>query len=487
MDAFMSKLLGLVKMDTEKLKVDWRDNLIKQVIEENRWYPHPIILDYEGNTQGELRNTKTNCSIIGSVSGGRRVISHGVVGQKRKKYQYHRVLMECLYNTIIPPGFDIDHKDANPLNNKFNNLQILTRKEHAQKTADQNPERGKKAGVKSSYRIICFKKNEHDERTDERLFDSVNEAIRITSISQNRIMRSINRSIPDSKGYYWIRVESDNDIIGEAWRQVPECRNDMLVSNKGRVWFKFRPNPYKTFGSKTLEGYFTFSCDKRAIKVHQSVILAFTGPPPSDDHTVDHIDQNKENNCIENLRWASKIEQAKNRECMRRIEVYDTENPGVTLKTFDTEREAAEEYNTTQSCISEVVRFQINGYVRTRSNGVPRASQHIKRGTKLSARYADLTNEEKMNRELSFFEYIVKVFKQDKNKRKSNPENLPIGVTRTLEGGLVMTIKFLGEKYQKCGGKDPQYLSNLREEWFNEKVKSRIEFIRSSFANVTSV
>jgi len=475
-------------MDTEKLKVDWRDNLIKQVIEENRWYPHPIILNYEGNTQGELKNTKTNRSIIGSISSGRRVLGQAYVNGQRKKLQYHRLLIECLYNTIIPPEFDIDHKDANPLNNKFNNLQILTRKEHGKKTSEQNPEKGKKAGVKSSYQIVRFKKDEHDNRTDEMSFDSMNEATRIVSATQKRIMRSINGYIPDSEGYYWIRTEDDNDIIGEEWRQVPECRNGMLVSNKGRVWFKHRPKSHKTFGSKTLEGYFTFSCDKRSIKVHQAVILAFIGPSPSDDHTVDHIDQNKENNCIENLRWASAYEQVKNRSCMRRIEVYDTENPGVTLKTFDTEQEAAEEYNTISSSISEVVRFQNNGYVRTRSNGVPRVSQYIKRGTKLSARYADLTNEEKMNRELSFFEYTVEIFKQDKNKRKSNPENLPIGVTRSsTHGGLSMTIKFLGEKYQKCGGKDPQYLSNLREEWFNEKVKSRIEFIRSSFANITSV
>jgi len=265
-------------MDTEKLKVDWRDNLIKQVIEENRWYPHPIILNYEGNTQGELKNTKTNRSIIGSISSGRRVLGQAYVNGQRKKLQYHRLLIECLYNTIIPPEFDIDHKDANPLNNKFNNLQILTRKEHGKKTSEQNPEKGKKAGVKSSYQIVRFKKDEHDNRTDEMSFDSMNEATRIVSATQKRIMRSINGYIPDSEGYYWIRTEDDNDIIGEEWRQVPECRNGMLVSNKGRVWFKHRPKSHKTFGSKTLEGYFTFSCDKRSIKVHQAVILEFIGP-----------------------------------------------------------------------------------------------------------------------------------------------------------------------------------------------------------------
>jgi len=90
-----------------------------------------------------------------------------------------------------------------------------------------------------------------------------------------------------------------------------------------------------------------------------------------------------------------------------------------------------------------------------------------------------------MNRELSFFDYQVEVAKQDKGKRKSNPENLPIGVTRNSQGGLTMTIKFLGKKYQKCGGKDPAALARLREEWFNKEVENHKAFIRQSFDNGT--
>jgi len=304
---------------------------------------------------------------------------------------------------------------------------------------------------------------------------------RTVNATQKRIMRSIRKGIPDSEGYYWARVDDNYDLPDEEWRQVPGSRDGMLVSNRGRVWFKYRPNPYKTFGSKTAEGYYTFSCDSRAIKVHQAVILAFTGLRPSDDHTVDHIDQNKENNCVENLRWASSSDQAKNRLCIHRIEVYDTKNPGVALKTFDTECQAAEEYGTTQSAVSEVVRFQINGYIRTRSNGVPRVSRHIKGGTTLSARYADLTTEEKLNRELSFLDYQVEVAKQDKGKRKSNPENLPIGITRNSSGGLVAQMTFLGKRFLKCGGKDPSALARLRDEWFNDLVEDHKVFIRTSF------
>jgi len=458
----------------------WRDDLIQRVIEDGKWYPHPT-LNYEGNTRGELRNTTSKKLMLGSSSGGRRVLGHTTVAGKRKKLQYHRVLMECFYNVAIPPQYDIDHKDANPLNNTFDNLQILTKKEHALKTCGQNPNKGKKAGVKSSYRIVRFRNGENGERIDEVFFASMAEVTRTTGVTQKRITRSIEKSIPDSEGYHWSNECDNDDLPGEEWRQVPGLREGMFVSNKGRVWFKYRPNPYKTYGSPTAHGYFTFSCDGPAIKVHKAVILAFVGPPPTDDHTVDHIDQNKENNCVENLRWATASEQAKNRGCIRPIEIYDTKNPGVALKTFDTEHEAAAEYNTTQTAVSEVVRFRINGYVRTRDNGVPRVSQHIKRGTTLSARYADLTNEEKLNRELSFFEYQVEVAKKDKGKRTSNPENLPIGVTRNSQGGLVAQMTFLGKPFLKCGGKDPDALAREREEWFNKVVEDHKAFIRQSF------
>jgi hypothetical protein len=465
----------------EKLKV-WRDTLVKQVVFNDVWYPHPTS-NFEGNTQGELRNTASKKLIVGSVSAGRRVLGHATVAGKRMKMQYHRALMECFYNVTIPPQYDIDHKDADPLNNAFDNLQILTKGEHAQKTCDQNPHKGKKAGVKSSYRVVRFRIGENGERVDEMFFDSMNEATRKVKATQKRINRSMEKDVPDSKGYRWANECDNDDLPGEEWRQVPGLRDGMFVSNKGRVWYTYRPNPYKTFGSKTAGGYFTFSCDGPAIKVHRAVILAFTGTSPTDDHTVDHIDQNTGNNCIENLRWATPSDQAKNRKCMRRIEVYDTTNPGIALKTFDTETEVAAEYSTTQTAVSEVVRFRINGYVRTRSSGKPRVSQHIKRGTTLSARYADMTSEEKLSRELSFFDYQVEIAKKDKGKRKSNPENLPIGVIRNSQGGLSMTIKFLGKKYPKCGGKDPAALARLRDEWFNKEVENHKMFIRQSFDN----
>lgn len=59
-----------------------------------------------------------------------------------------------------------------------------------------------------------------------------------------------------------------------------------------------------TFGDKTERGYAMFC----GVAVHRIVAIAFLGTPPSDQHVVDHIDTNRQNNRPENLRWLTKLE-----------------------------------------------------------------------------------------------------------------------------------------------------------------------------------
>lgn len=53
----------------------------------------------------------------------------------------------------------------------------------------------------------------------------------------------------------------------------------------------------------THDGYRQHYIAGRKVYAHQAVLRTFGGPPPSPDHVVDHLDFDRTNNEIDNLRW----------------------------------------------------------------------------------------------------------------------------------------------------------------------------------------
>lgn len=69
-----------------------------------------------------------------------------------------------------------------------------------------------------------------------------------------------------------------------------------------------------TFGDTPHNGY-VYYCN---VPVHRVVATAFCGEAPTNQHIVDHIDTNRQNNRPENLRWLTKLENILNNEITRR-------------------------------------------------------------------------------------------------------------------------------------------------------------------------
>ena len=135
------------------------------------------------------------------------------------------------------------------------------------------------------------------------------------------------------------------------WRIVPN--SNVEVSNDGRVrrdGLEFIPY---------IDGkYRKINVNGKNVRLHRLIAIAFI-PNPEAKLRVDHIDNNKINNCVENLRWATDHENARNRKpynkasslprgvsmCKSRFHAYIRHNnKQYHLGAFDTPEEASLHY-----------------------------------------------------------------------------------------------------------------------------------------------
>ena len=153
-------------------------------------------------------------------------------------------------------------------------------------------------------------------------------------------------------------------IINEVWRSISEYLN-YQVSNIGRVRNSITGRILKPV-TNTNGYYFVCLCSngKRTTRnIHRLVGQEFLPPPENDDQTlIDHIDRDRFNNCITNLRFVTRSQNCMNRtkqsnstSAYKGVSWHIRDNKwrasikkdyvNIHLGNYTTEEEAARAYN----------------------------------------------------------------------------------------------------------------------------------------------
>ena len=514
----------LTMTEYEKELRERRNMLLEErnpLIRNGEWYTHPVYSDYEANNEGNVRHKTKKNNLNGYYQTNRYKLIKVMIQKKGYNRVIHRFVMECLYNVILGEEYEVDHKDANVKNNHPENLQIVTTKEHAKKTASTNPQRGKNISVDKCKEIICKfiskddaikalkvdiqtidqwlkdgkdnKENKWSEQNDNNCtniictFVSITTAAKVLDVDR-ALVRFWLKQKRNKFGIWSYSVNNDDlkDREGEIWKQFPTSSEypikNVQCSNKGRILVENSERPIKTPGWKVNEHlcdsgntYYSIQIGNKAYQVHQLIARTFLGPPPSSEHTVDHIDRNRSNNCVENLKWATPREQAQNMSTTKPVEIYDTLTFEV-IEKYTSCSIAATKHGVSRQLIENIVLFK-NGSYKLRSKNPNYKDRD------LSVREANLTTDQKRERELDVLNYNLKAVR-NLVKRSDSTSDLPTHIYQIIRSNgcssYILQITFRGKNYGKQN-KNIEPLLELKEAWLKEQEEFHRNNILTAF------
>lgn len=147
-----------------------------------------------------LNYNKTNKEKIligGKVSRGYKRVLLSKNG-KTKNFLIHRLVYTAFVGNV-QDGFQIDHRDNNPENNRLDNLQLLTVSENIKKIYIDNPN----LRYVNATKIKCIETNQ--------IFSSQSEASRRLNLSCGNINSVLRGKRKKTKGYTFVYVDEPTE------------------------------------------------------------------------------------------------------------------------------------------------------------------------------------------------------------------------------------------------------------------------------------
>ena len=154
------------------------------------------------------------------------------------------------------------------------------------------------------------------------------------------------------------------DLNNEIWVEAKNNPN-YLVSNCGRIRHKVKNNLLRPVETS---GYYKVRLSQNGHTedwlVHKLVFMSFYNEENDNNYCIDHIDGNKHNNCLDNLRKITFSENVKNayytqktNSNIKPVNQYNLN--GMLLATFPSSREAGRQLNLDSSSITKCCKGKV--------------------------------------------------------------------------------------------------------------------------------
>ena len=333
--------------------------------------PHPVFSTYIGFNDGRVYRTTSKKFITGNMVQGRRRLHLPLQNGKIRTMDVSLFLQECLSTRPQVPS---DAKQHNVYK-----TYAATRCGHVYNLHTRKELKGGLSQGYLSCRLVhegrafkkfihvlvfeCFNPNVNTQGMDVDHIDGG----RMNNALTNLQLLSRTEHVAKTRATVQFKSRTlEADVLdGEVWASPYDKHlRGIQVSSLGRV---------KNFLGITrgcLTGpYRVCKVKRKAYKVHRLVATVFLGRPPTDKHTVGHINQNPDDNHVNNLRWATMLEQAGNRRNTRAVEARTID--GKLVGRWGTISEAARITKTCYKSIKSVTTGKAklaNNFVWTLTN-----------------------------------------------------------------------------------------------------------------------
>jgi hypothetical protein len=277
---------------------------------EETWKTVKYAENYEISDQGNIRTKKNNRLLKINYERLKETNTRARPGLtsngKLKQYYLHRIVAEhFLDNPNNLP--EVNHKDGDFYNNKLENLEWISKIDNMRHAVLTNC-------IKNKYRTKI--KATNNETNEIRYFESITSCSNELEIAKGAISRCCRNKLINKKYKFEYdspqepQISSDENVF---WKEYPECTK-YLVSNTGEVKHKRTDNILKgslIHGYRNVLLHVDTNKPKLNRLIHRMVALTFL-ENPENKPAVDHIDTNKLNNNVKNLRYVTYKENMNN-------------------------------------------------------------------------------------------------------------------------------------------------------------------------------